>query len=150
MIGNPAQLTMWLINQMPDKLFKISEYRRKRSLTQNAYYWALLNRLARAVGISSFECHKKILKDYGESELISIRKDVPLNGYFKYFDIVGEEQIGDNWFNHVRIYKGSSQMNSKEFTALIDGLRFECEAQGIPFMTPEEVEKLRFAEGVEL
>lgn len=46
----------------------------------------------------------------------------------------------------VRVMKGSSQMDSAEFSRLVNGMREECESQGIPVMTPAEIAALRFVE----
>ena len=37
-------------------------------------------------------------------------------------------------------------MDSKEFSVLLDGLISECEEQGIPVLTPDEVAKLKYIE----
>lgn len=46
MIGNPRTIIKWLFEQDENKKFEIKELKPKRSLTANAYYWALLNQLA--------------------------------------------------------------------------------------------------------
>ena len=37
-------------------------------------------------------------------------------------------------------------MDSKEFSVLLDGLIRDCEEQGIPVLTPDEVAKLKYIE----
>jgi hypothetical protein len=49
-------------------------------------------------------------------------------------------------YNHVRIYKGSSKMDSTEFARLLDGTIQECEQQGIQTLTPREIAELKFIE----
>ena len=79
-------------------------------------------------------------------EVVSVRSDINVKGYFKYFDIIGESDLDGKYFYHYKIYKRSSEMDSKEFSVLLDGLISECEDQGIPVLTPDEVAKLKYIE----
>ena len=87
-----------------------------------------------------------MLRRYGVCEVVSVRSDINIKGYFKYFDIIGQSELDGKEFTHYKIYKGSSQMDSKEFSVLLDGLISECEEQGIPVLTPDEVAKLKYIE----
>ena len=148
MIGNSKAIIQWLFDQQDaDKLYEIKEKKSKRSLTANAYYWSLLNQLASVMRMDNQECHFLMLKRYGQYEVVSIRSDVNINGYFKYYDEIGKGKVNDNEFTHYKIYKGSSQMDSKEFSILLDGVRSECEEVGIPTLTPSEVAQLKFVGG---
>lgn len=142
--GYPKELIQWLSEQPDDKVFTVKERRNKRSLTANAYYWAMLNELARKLGISNSECHRQMLREYGVSDVVLLRADIDPDDYFAYYDLYDAGVIKGIRYKRVTAYKRSSQMDSKEFSALIDGLRFECEQQGIPFMTPDEVARLHF------
>lgn len=146
-VGHPQELVTWLFSQDRDALFEVKERKRQRSLTQNAYYWALLNQLARKLSMPDSEVHLNMLREYGVAEVFSVREDVPVEGYLRYFDIIGTGIANGRVFKHVRAYKGSSEMDSTEFSHLLDGMRQECEAQGIPVMTPEEVARLKWIEG---
>ena len=143
-VGTPKEIIAWLLDQPQDKAFEVKERRRKRSLTANAYYWSMLHELARKLGISRTECHKQMLREYGVSDVVLLRADIEPADYFKYFDLYDAGVIKGTRYKRVTAYKRSSQMDSKEFSGLIDGLRFECEQQGIPFRTPEEVARLHF------
>ena len=147
MIGNAKAIIQWLFDQQDvEKLYEIKEKKSKRSLTANAYYWSSLNQLASLMRASSEEVHFMMLKRYGVCEVVSVRSDINIKGYFKYFDIIGQSDLDGKEFTHYKIYKGSSEMNSKEFSILLDGLISECEGVGIPTLTPDEVAKLRFIE----
>ena len=76
--------------------------------------------------------------------MVSVDDRVPCGDYFRYFDVVGHDP--DMERNIVKVYKGSSQMDSAEFSRLINGMREECEAQGIDVATPEEIARMRFVE----
>ena len=147
MIGNAQAIIAYLFQQNDNqRLYEIKEKRKRRSLTQNAYYWALLNQLANAVGMSSDECHTLMLRRYGVHEVISVQSNIDVSGYFKHYDQIGYGYINGKRFTHYRIYKGSSQMDSKEFSTLLEGLRSECEEVGIVALTPDEISRLKFVE----
>ena len=147
MIGNAKAIIQWLFDQQDaEKLYEIKEKKSKRSLTANAYYWSLLNQLASVMRSSSDEVHFMMLRRYGVCEVVSVRSDINIKGYFKYFDIIGQSDLDGKEFTHYKIYKSSSEMDSKEFSILLDGLISECEGVGIPTLTPDEVAKLKYIE----
>ena len=146
MQGTPNECIVYLAECDPEKRYEVKEVKRKRSLTQNAYYWAMLNKLARKLRVPDSELHKNMLEDYGQCEVFSLSLNVPLSDYFKYYNVLSLDYEGGEERKIVKVYKGSSRMNSAEFTHLINGMREECEAQGIDVMTPEEIARMRFVE----
>lgn len=146
MIGNAEKIIQWLFQQDREKIFEIKEKKAKRTLTQNAYYWVLLHELAKALKIDNDTAHKMMLERYGEYEVISVLNGIDLTGYFKYFDEIGSGTVNGKQFTHYKIFKGSSQMDSKEFAVLLDGLISDCEELGIPTLTREEIAKLKYIE----
>ena len=147
MIGNAQAIITWLFEQDKQKIFEIKEKKKKRSLTANSYYWSLLNQLASVMRMDNQECHFLMLKHYGQYEVVSIRSDVSIHGYFKYYEEIGKGTVNGKEFTHYKSDKGSSQMDSKEFAILLDGVRSECEEIGIPVLTPSEIAQLKFIEG---
>ena len=145
MIGNAKAIIQWLFDQQDaEKLYEIKEKKSKRSLTANAYYWSLLNQLASVMRASSEEVHFMMLKRYGVYEVVSVRSDIKVDGYFRYYEAIGRSDLDGKEFTHYKIYKGSSEMDSKEFSVILDGLISECEEVGIPTLTKTEVERLKF------
>lgn len=144
--GSPREVIQWLLDADKDKVYEIRERRRKRSLTQNAYYWALNDKLADKLRMDRQALHFLMLKRYAPCEVMTVLKKVPLEDYFKYAEVFAEGELNGREYNHVRIYKESSKMDSREFARLLDGIRDECEIQGIQTMTPEEIAKLKFIE----
>ena len=49
----------------------IKEYRKKRSLDANNYYWTLLTKLATVMKLSNPEAHNMMLYEYGFDEVIA-------------------------------------------------------------------------------
>ena len=147
MIGNVKAIIQWLFDQHDaDKLYEIKEKKPKRSLTANAYYWSLLNQLASVMRLNNEKVHFMMLKRYGVYEVVSVRSDIKVDGYFRYYEAIGKSDLDGKEFTHYKIFKGSSEMNSKEFSVLLDGLISECEEQGILTLAPSEVAKLKFIE----
>lgn len=154
-VGRASEVAMWIraqadsmrVQGKDEPLFEAKLRKRKRTLTQNAYYWELLGKLAAKLGMGNDEVHGLMLRSYGCYDVFTVREDVPLASYFRYFDVVGEHVMDGRRYLTVRAFKGSSEMDSGEFSRLIDGMRQECEQQGIQVMTPSEMASLKFVEG---
>ena len=142
MIGSPLDVIKWLYNQDKDKLFTIKEYKEKRSLSQNAYAWKLITEIGNQIHKSKEEVYIEMLEDYGQSEIVSILSEVSPVGYFKYFKEIGTGTINNKEFTHYKIFKGSSEFDSKEMSIFIDGIIQECKQLGIETLTPDEIAKL--------
>ena len=146
MIGTAETLVKWLFNQKRDKLFEIKEHRAKRTLTQNAYYWVLVNELANCLRKSKEEVHFDLLRDYSQVALVILKSNVDIKGYIRYYEFERETIISGVKFNIYKVYKGSSEMDKKEFSILLEGLIQEAQQQGITTLTPNEIAKLRYIE----
>lgn len=138
------------LEKLKDKIvvMGIEEYKGQRSLDANARYWATIGELKDILGMSKTELHLRLLKDYGVGSYISVIKEAA--GQFertvKYYEKLGEiEKVVDGekqiWVKYL-ILKGSSEMNTAEFSRLIKGLVSECEAQGIRTLETEELERM--------
>lgn len=143
MIGKPEEIIKWLFNQERDKLFEIKEHKAKRSLNANSYCWALIGEIANVLRTSKDEIYLLMLKRYGQSEIISVRSDVDVKGFIKYYEVVGQGVVNGKEFNHIKVFKGSSEYDTKEMAILIDGIVSEAEELGIETLPPNEVERLK-------
>ena len=143
MIGKPDELIKYLLNQDRDKLFDVKEHREKRSLTANAYAWVLIGKIADAVRASKDEVYLYMLKRYGQSEIVSVFSEINVDGYFKYFEPFADSTLNGRSFTHYRIFKGSSEMDSKEFSVFIDGIISEAEELEIETLPPQEIQRLK-------
>ena len=124
----------------------------KRSLDANAYYWKLLNELAKVLQTSNEELHNQLLDSYGtlaEDEdgncIIHFLPETEdylryKHEHYKPTGIIVEFE-GVRYCKYYRI-KGSSQYNTQEMSRLIDGLISECKECGIETLTPEELERM--------
>ena len=139
MTGNKNEIIKWLYSQDEDSLFEIKELKRHRTLTQNSYLWKLINEIANQVGKTKEEVYLQMLKDYGQSEIISVKSNIDITGYFKYYEVI----CTIDKFTNYRIYKGSSEFTTLEMKYLLDGVIQECENLGIPTLTEEQISKMR-------
>lgn len=144
MVGEKTKVIKWLIDQ-PDGEYECKDWHPRRSLTANSYYWKLLAELSGALRADRDETHYELLRRYstpytnadGQAVTIVTRGDTEsLPGYW-----ILAEQRGDR-SGYIRI-KGSSDMDSKEFSRLLDGLIEECKEVGIETLPNHEIERLR-------
>ena len=135
MIGNKNELIKWLLEQKEETIFEIKEYKHKRTLSQNSYAWKLINELANKLNLSKEELYFQMLKDYGQSEIVSMYSSINPNGYFKYYEQIGTGIVNNKEFTHYKIFKGSSEFTTLEMKYFLDGVIHECELQGIPTLT---------------
>lgn len=142
MVGTQKQAINWLLEQNKDKQYEVKEHSEKRGLKANNYYWELVNQLANALRISKEELHLLLLQRYGQSEMVSVLATIDVKYYFKYYLEAGESILNGKTFKHYKVYKGSSQMNRKEMSILIDGLVSECQEIGIETKSQKEIDSL--------
>jgi len=143
MIGKAEEIIKWLFNQDRDKLFEVKEHKEKRSLNANAYAWSLIGKIADALRSSKDEVYLTMLKRYGQSEMVSVLSDINVSGYFKYYEEIAKATLQGKEFTHYRIYKGSSEYDTKEMSVLIDGIVSEAKELDIETLPPHEVERLK-------
>lgn len=122
---------------------KIDKYREKRSLNANNYAWKLLTEIGNVVRASKDEVYMLMLKRYGQSEIISVLAHIPIKEYVKYCEEAGESTLNGKLFKHYKVYKGSSEFDTREMSIFIDGVVSEAKELGIQTMTPDEIAKLK-------
>ena len=142
MKGNPLQIIQWLYNQDKTKQFEIKEHYEKRSLNSNNYCWKLINEIANKLRKSKEEVYFDMLKSYGQVSEISMLSSINPRGYLKYYEVVSKRIFNNNEFTIYKIYKGSSEFDTREMSIFIDGIVQEAQQLGIETMTPEEIIKL--------
>jgi hypothetical protein len=149
MLGNKDSLIKFLEEQNENTIFELKEKKQSRTLTQNAYYWALVNQIAIAIGITAEDVHKDLIFNYSVSELVVVRSEIDVSSLFKYYQFVRDAKINGQDFKIYKLYIGSSKMSKKEFSHLLDGIVQECMQLNIPTLTKEEIEKLKYIENLE-
>lgn len=135
-----------LVDEMreKDKLsIEIKPHRERRSLNANAYAWKLIGEIADIMRAGKDEVYLFMLKRYGQSELISVLSHVPIGNYVKYYEEAGESKLNGKMFKHYRVYKGSSEFDTREMSILIDGVVSEAKELGIQTETPNQIAEMK-------
>jgi hypothetical protein len=133
----------------------IGKHREKRSLNANAYCWKLCTEIANELTlkgsvITKDEVYCKALKDYGQSDVVTVLSTVPAADYFKYYEEISTGQIKGKDYTAYRVYKGSSEYDTREMSILLDGIIADAEELGIHTITPKEAEQMKARWGVEV
>ena len=135
-----------LVDEMRDKdklSIEVKPYRQHRSLNANAYAWLIIGKIADVLRAGKDEIYFRLLKRYGQSELISVLSHVPIGNYVKYYEEAGESKLNGKDFTHYRVYKGSSEFDSREMSIFIDGVVSEAKELGIQTETPNQIAEMK-------
>jgi hypothetical protein len=142
MIGTPKYLIKKLLELPEDKEYEIKEHKKKRTRNQNSYYWELLNQLSKKLRIAPEELHFELIKKSCPFSEFLVPDEADLRA-IEYYEERGKITKNNKLFKIIRVYVGSSKLNTVEMGILLDNLIEECKLQGIETMTPEELAKLR-------
>lgn len=137
-------------------VFSVKEYKRKRSLDANAYYWVLVTKLAKALNLSKPHLHNILLRRYGQPEIIDgqmiflvlpdsesgTRKADEAETYHIRPTSQVKTGVDGKVYRTYVMLRGSSTYNTAEMSELIDGLVSECKEQGIETLPEEELKRM--------
>ena len=135
-----------LVDEMRDKdklSIEVKPFRQHRSLNANAYAWLIIGKIADVLRAGKDEIYFRLLKRYGQSELISVLSHVPIGNYIKYYEEAGESKLNGKDFTHYRVYKGSSEFDTREMSIFIDGVVSEAKELGIQTETPNQIAEMK-------
>ena len=142
------------VREMYDELYgkelvvDIKKYSKKRSLDANAYCWVIIDEIASKRHIDKSEVYRNAIREIGGvSDVVCVASEA-VEHLCK-----GWEAHGEGWqteavksvidgFMNVTLYYGSSVYDSGQMSALIDSLKQDAEALGIPTMTENESNRL--------
>lgn len=131
------------LKELEEIEISLEEYKEKRSLNANAYAWVLIGKIADVLRIGKNEAYLQMLKQYGQSEIVSVLSKIDVTGLFKYYEIAGTSKLTGKEFTHYKIFKGSSEYNTKEMAILIDGIVSEAKELGIETLPPYQLEEMK-------
>lgn len=136
---------------------EVKEYRKHRSITANAYYWKLLTELANKIGVSISFAHNMMLR---RNPVPAMMDDVVMTAFIPDTDDAAKQadeaeryhlkptsKVIEGKNGDLRCYivlKGSHEMNTEEFSRLLNNLIDECQQCGIETLTPDELARLRY------
>lgn len=117
----------------------------RRTLTANAYFHVLVNKLAGVMRTSNDEMKRWLVRQYGTVaevdgravEILLPRGTSPTD-YYPYCEWLGSS--GE--FDRYALLKQTHVLNGSEFARLIDGTVAECKAMGIETLSADELRRL--------
>ena len=138
-----------VVDEMLDKTIRLSvrEWKEQRSLTANAYFHVLINKIAEKMRISADEVKSRMVLDYGtmardkdgDAVCLNLPKDVdPEKLGIVYAKWVCDT---DNISTYL-VYAPTHTLDSKEFSRLLDGTIHEAKTIGIETLPPAELERM--------
>lgn len=142
--------TLFDVYREKDLTVCVKEYRQKRSLDANAYFWVLCDELSVVLKIPKEDIYRQYIKNVGGNSYISpvllTEKDKAIRFW---------ESRGLGWFcedtgtsklqgcTNIVFYAGSSTFDTAQMSRLIDSIVEDCKSVGIETMTPEELSRIK-------
>ena len=133
-----------------DKLkIKAVKYTQRRSLDANAYFHALVGKIADALTISKAKAKNVLICKYGQPQLL------PDGSIMVYKTNAPEEFMWEQESIHAipikyekkatfyKVYRGSHTYDTKEMSVLIDGTVADAKELGIETITPTEIAEMK-------
>jgi len=151
------------VERLKDKKLSVEmkQYRRKRSLDANSYYWVICTKIAEAIGQSIPWTHNHMLRKYGQIEIIDgkavylvipdtetaqSRADEAETYHMKPTSQVKEGKGGIMYRTYM-LLRGSHDYNTEEMSHLIDGAVSDAKDLGIETLPPDEIKRMMEAYG---
>lgn len=124
--------------QFKEGEYQIERKKKKRSTDANALCWKLCTEIANVLRTDKDSVYLEMLKRYGQSDIVSVVSSVNVKGYFKYYDEFGRGTVNGKEFTHYKVYKGSSEYDTREMSILLDGILDEAKALDIEVIGERE------------
>ena len=121
-----------------------SRHRNRRSIDANAFLWACLGEIARAINSDTWSIYLYMLERYGKFTHILVKPEAAgqVRQVWRETKIVGEK----DGMIQMLCFFGSSTYNTKEFSQLLDGVVSEMKEMHLE--TPPDEEMKRLLEGM--
>ena len=128
---------------------EIKPYRERRSLDANAYFWVLCDKLAEKLNKGKTEIYRELIREIGGvSETVCM-----INSAVERF-CSNWQAKGLGWqteavesklegCTNVTVYFGSSTFDKEQMARLLDLTIQECQEQGIPTETPDQIAEMK-------
>lgn len=127
------------------------KWRKRRSLDANAMLWACLSDIAKSMTppVDKWDVYLQMLKRYGKYTYICIKPNMvdAMKLQWRECEVVGDIKINGEDAVQMLCYFGSSTLDTKEFSVLLEGVVSEMKEMGLP--TPPSKEMRRALEEME-
>lgn len=132
---------------------EIKKHREKRSLSANAYFHVLVNKIAAERGGSEEEVKASLVCEYGalarDGDGLTVGFKLPasvdVSTIYPYTKCFDTREEGGKLFKCYLVYKQTHLMDSKEMARLIDGAIEVAEELGIETDTPAQLARYKEA-----
>lgn len=122
----------------------VKRWKERRSKDANALFHALVNEIARVKGLPDSQVKVELVTEYGvlardsEGGIVGFKlpPSVDVGMIYPYTKLYKTVTEGGKTFNCYLVYTRSSEMDTTEFSKLIDGAIAEAEELGIDTDTP--------------
>lgn len=138
---------MRLVDKAGGKTYELTAkiYREARTIQANAYFHALCNKLAAALGVDDDEMKVHLVLKYGTvaerdgvQVTITLPKAVDVQDFYRYARWIE----GDSYTDTYLLYKQTHTLDGAEFGRLIDGTIEDCAELGIETLPPDELAQM--------
>lgn len=143
------------LEQIKDKesIVTVKEFSKRRSLSQNAYLWVLLDQIGQKIGQSKEYVYRTYVKDYGTFEILPIKNEAVemfkrrwgKNGLGWFCEDLGESKI--DGYTKLVAYYGTSTYTKEEMKRVLDAVVQDCEEMGISAMSMADIMLLKNENG---
>lgn len=130
----------------PNSEYEIKAYKEKRSLSANAYFWVLADKIAKKINSTKERVYCNIVAQVGVFETLSFTSYEAMQRFKREW-----RQNGLGWVTRtidkenfvIQAYYGSSRYTTAEMSVLVDFAVEAAKEMGIEVLTPEELERLK-------
>lgn len=133
MTGNTDEVIRWLTTQDRDSAWDIVPHKEKRSVNANALLWKMLGEIATALRTDKWSVYLMMLKRYGTFTYICVKPKAveAVKKQWRECEVIGDITINGDPAVQMLCHYGSSTMNTKEFSVLLDGVISEMKEMGL-------------------
>lgn len=129
-----------------DKLsIKAKKYKEKRSGIANKFLWACLSDIAKSMTPPEdvWDVYLRMLKRYGEFTYITVKPELieATKRIWRETQVVGEIEVDGEKRVEMLCFFGSSTLDTKEFSVLLDGVISEMEQMGLKIPLSKDKQK---------
>lgn len=130
---------------------EIKKFRKRRSLSANAYFHVLVNKIAQAEGSGEEAVKVHLVLEYGalmqdeDGNTVGFKlpSTVDVTKIYPYTKCFDTREENGKLFRCYLVYKETHTMDSKEMAHLIDGAVSEAKELGIETDTPEQIARYK-------
>lgn len=124
---------------------KLEKWREKRSGEANRLLWKCLGEIGKAMNppLDKWNVYLDKLREYGEYTTLTVPVEAVdvLKRKWRETEVVGDMDIEGKKHAVVNCYYGSSDLNTKQFSVLLDGVINDMEQMGLPRPPSKEMRR---------